>query len=243
MSLLAGETKYPFRLQSEQNNLTHIIRRHLETMPNVTLQFSSPVGRVEQGFEHVRISLPGTDRDHPIRARWVVAADGAQSNIRKSLGISLETTYDERFLVISTTHEFRDDFPDLAYVSYISDPEEWGVLLRTPDHWRALFPVQDDESDESTLSPTARDGSSFTANCAAAQPIRRTARFDLQGQHARSCHIRLGTHPARRRCSTRQQPARWDGDEQWHPRRLGRSRGHRCRADRHRFHSCRISLQ
>ncbi|MDV8069127.1 FAD-dependent monooxygenase [Rhodococcus sp. IEGM 1366] len=158
MSLLAGETKYPFRLQSEQNNLTHIIRRHLETMPNVTLQFSSPVGRVEQGFEHVRIFLPDTDRDHPIRARWVVAADGAQSNIRKSLGISFEgRTYDERFLVISTTHEFRDDFPDLAYVSYISDPEEWGVLLRTPNHWRALFPVQDDESDESALSPDAME--------------------------------------------------------------------------------------
>ncbi|MFZ2174915.1 MAG: isocitrate lyase/phosphoenolpyruvate mutase family protein, partial [Rhodococcus sp. (in: high G+C Gram-positive bacteria)] len=158
MSLLAAETKYPYRLQSEQNNLTLIIRNHLLTMPNVTLQYSSPVTRVEQGFEHVRIFLPDTDRDDPIRARWVIAADGAQSNIRKSLGISFEgRTYDERFLVISTTHEFRDDFQDLAYVSYISDPEEWGVLLRTPNHWRALFPVRDDETDEMALSPEAME--------------------------------------------------------------------------------------
>ncbi|GGL17396.1 FAD-dependent monooxygenase [Nocardia jinanensis] len=152
MGLLATETKYPYRLQSEQDNLTRIVRDVLVTMPNVTLRYSSPVVRVEQGDAHVRIFLPDTDRDRPVLARWLVAADGASSAIRKSLGISFEgSTYDERFLVISTTHEFRDDFPDLAYVSYISDPEEWGVLLRTPKHWRALFPIRDEESDEQAL--------------------------------------------------------------------------------------------
>ncbi len=158
MSLLAGETRFPYRLQSEQNNLTRIIFDVLATMPNVTLKFASPVARVEQADRHVRIHLEGADRDHPILARWLVAADGAQSPIRKSLGISFDgTTYDERFLVISTTHEFRDDFPDLAYVSYISDPDEWGVLLRTPNHWRALFPVRDDESDEHALGSDAME--------------------------------------------------------------------------------------
>jgi 2-polyprenyl-6-methoxyphenol hydroxylase-like FAD-dependent oxidoreductase len=156
MGLLAAETKYPYRLQSEQDNLTRIIRDVLVTMPHVTLRYSAPVVRVEQGDAHVRIFLSDTDRDHPIRARWLVAADGAGSAIRKSLGISFEgSTYDERFLVISTTHEFRDDFPDLAYVSYISDPEEWGVLLRTPKHWRALFPIRDEESDEQALEGAA----------------------------------------------------------------------------------------
>ncbi|CAM3224612.1 FAD-dependent monooxygenase [Nocardioides dubius] len=154
MSLLAGETAYPYRLQSEQNNLTQIIRRRLEQLPNVTLRFDSPVARVEVADRHVRIHLEGGDRDHPVLARWLIAADGAASPVRKSLGIAFEgTTYDERFLVISTTHEFRDDFPDLAYVSYISDPEEWGVLLRTPKHWRALLPVRDDETDEQAMAP------------------------------------------------------------------------------------------
>lgn len=154
MSLLAGETAYPYRLQSEQNNLTQIILRRLEQMPNVTLRFDSPVARVELADRHVRIHLEGGDRDAPILARWLIAADGAASPVRKSLGIAFEgTTYDERFLVVSTTHEFRDDFPDLAYVSYISDPVEWGVLLRTPKHWRALFPVRDDETDAEAMAP------------------------------------------------------------------------------------------
>ena len=49
MGLLSGETKYPYRIQSEQDNLTRIIHKVLVTMPNVTLRFSSPVVRVEQG--------------------------------------------------------------------------------------------------------------------------------------------------------------------------------------------------
>lgn len=154
MTLLEGETKYPYRLQSEQNNLTQIILRKLEQMPNVTLRFNAKVVRAERADRHVRIHLEGGHRDEPILAQWLIACDGASSPIRKSLGIAYEgTTYDERFLVISTTHEFRDDFPDLAYVSYIYDPTEWGVLLRTPNHWRALFPVTDAETDEEVMSP------------------------------------------------------------------------------------------
>lgn len=155
MTLLEGETKYPYRLQSEQNNLTQIILRKLEQMPNVTLRFNSKVVRAERADRHVRIHLEGGHRDEPILAQWLIACDGASSPIRKSLGIAFEgTTYDERFLVISTTHEFRDDLgEDLAYVSYIYDPTEWGVLLRTPNHWRALFPVTDAETDEEVMSP------------------------------------------------------------------------------------------
>ena len=48
--------------------------------------------------------------------------------------------------------EMADHLEDLAYVNYISDPEEWLVLLRTVDLWRALFPVGDDESDDEALS-------------------------------------------------------------------------------------------
>ena len=45
-----------------------------------------------------------------------------------------------------------DHLDGLAYVNYISDPDEWLVLLRTPDLWRALFPVDESESDAEALS-------------------------------------------------------------------------------------------
>ena len=45
-----------------------------------------------------------------------------------------------------------EHFDRLASVNYISDPDEWLVLLRTPGLWRALFPVGEDESDSEALS-------------------------------------------------------------------------------------------
>lgn len=154
MALLSGHTDFPFRIQNEQGTLTRIIRRELEKMEHVTLRFAAPVERVEMGRDCAYIYLPGDRREPSYHADWVIAADGAGSAVRQSLGIAFEgVTYPERFLVASTTHDFLEDFDDLAYVSYIYDPEDWGVLLRTPHHWRVLFPISEDEPDEVALSP------------------------------------------------------------------------------------------
>ncbi|MFJ6654320.1 FAD-dependent oxidoreductase [Microbacterium sp. NPDC091313] len=154
MALLAEDTEFPFRIQNEQGVLTRIIRRRLEAMPHVTLRFGAPVQRVENGRDCAYVFLPGDGREPSYRADWVIAADGAASSVRQSLGIAFEgVTYPERFLVASTTHDFLDDFDDLAYVSYVYDPDDWGVLLRTPQHWRVLFPIPEDESDEDAQHP------------------------------------------------------------------------------------------
>lgn len=154
MGLLAEDTRYPFRVQSEQSNITRIIRAELAAMPHVTLRFNAPVARVENGRSCAYVYLDGDERTPSYTADWVIAADGAGSAIRKSLGIAFEgVTYPEQFLVASTTHEFAGDFEDLAYVSYVYDPEDWGVLLRTPRHWRVLFPIDKDETDEEALNP------------------------------------------------------------------------------------------
>ena len=83
----------------------------------------------------------------------VIGADGAASAVRKSLGLTFDgMTYEDRYLVVSTPFEMADHLEDLAYVNYISDPDEWLVLLRTVDLWRALFPVGEHESDTEALS-------------------------------------------------------------------------------------------
>lgn len=154
MSVLSEDTPYPYRVQCEQSKLTRIIRRHLERMPNVTLRFGAPVQRAEIGTGCARLFLPGDTFEPSITADWVLAADGANSAVRRTLGIAFEgVTYPERFLVASTTHDFTADMPGLAPVSYIYDPDDWGVLLRTPSHWRVLFPIVDGQSDEEALAP------------------------------------------------------------------------------------------
>ena len=43
--------------------------------------------------------------------------------------------------------------PDLANISYMSDPREWYVLIRTARVWRALFPVDAALDDADVTSP------------------------------------------------------------------------------------------
>ncbi len=57
------------------------------------------------------------------------------------------------YLTLSTTFEFDKVVPDLVHVAYISDPDEWLVLLKTPTLWRVLFPTDASLSDEEMLAP------------------------------------------------------------------------------------------
>src|SRR5690606_22803002 len=88
-----------------------------------------------------------------LSGRYVIAADGARSAIRKALGIAFEGfTFPERFLVVSTPFEFAEPLPRLSLINYISDPEEWLVLLRVKEFWRVLLPTGADEDDATLLS-------------------------------------------------------------------------------------------
>ncbi|GLY29647.1 FAD-dependent oxidoreductase [Kineosporia sp. NBRC 101731] len=154
LGLLSDDTPFSYRLQCEQNKLTELIAAKLPSQPTATLRFGARVERVERNADSVSVYLPGDGRDPSYRADWVIATDGASSTVRKSLGVAFEGfTLPERFLVASTTFDLTEAFPGLALVSYVSDPDEWGVLLRTPRHWRVLMPVSPETPDDEALSP------------------------------------------------------------------------------------------
>ena len=147
---LADETRFPWRLQLEQNKLTRIIRPVLEAMDNVELRFGVRAAGAEDHGDHAALLVDGGER---IETEWLLGCDGANSMVRQSLGFGFDgVTFDERFLVMSTSYEFRESMPDLAHVAYVNDPDEWLVLLRTPDHWRVLMPVPADEPDDVAVS-------------------------------------------------------------------------------------------
>lgn len=151
MGVLAEDTAFPFRIQCEQHKLTRMIQPMLGWF-DVDLRFGHHTvdARVDDdGRARVTVEVDGGDQTVEIIAPWVIAADGAHSVIRDSLGIAFEgETYPENFLVVSTHLELQEHLPDLAYVNYVADPDEWLVLLRTPDQWRILFPVGPDEDPE-----------------------------------------------------------------------------------------------
>ena len=83
----------------------------------------------------------------------MIAADGARSAVRRSLGVEFEGfTYAELFWIASTDFPFEKTLTDIAYVNYIADPLEWLVLLRVPGLWRVLVPAPENSDNDKLLS-------------------------------------------------------------------------------------------
>ena len=151
---IADVTRHPFRLQCEQSKLTRILLNKLAKDPNFDIAFSSPVRQVDQDSGSVTVTIDREGRTDTQTGRWLIGADGARSDIRRSLAIEFEGfTWPERFLVVSTPFNFHNVIPDLVSVNYVADPQRWHFLLQIPQLWRIMFPVSSDESDELALSP------------------------------------------------------------------------------------------
>jgi 3-(3-hydroxy-phenyl)propionate hydroxylase len=163
LSVLRDETAFPYRLQCEQWKLTTVLRDRLGKDPEAEIMFGLRAVSVEQDADRVVLiakRLTGEDgngeangEEERLEGRFLIAADGAHSAIRIALGIPFEgMTIPERYLSLSTTFPFHKAIPDLANVAYLSDPDEWVTLLRTPSLWRVLLPTDAGESDEDMMT-------------------------------------------------------------------------------------------
>ncbi len=143
-------TAFPYRLQCEQFKLTRLIKDHYASNANLKIEFGSRIESCSQTQNGVELQIARPDGSVKTRqGLWLIGADGARSNVRRSLGIEFEGfTWAERFLVISTTYDFDALIPDLSSVSYVADPIQWHFLLRVPGVWRVMFPISPDVTDE-----------------------------------------------------------------------------------------------
>ena len=153
MALLAGDTNHPYRVQCEQFKLTRALRDEYVKIPGAEIRFAHRAAGVRQhdGGVSVEAETPGgTVR---VDGRYLIAADGARSAIRRAIGAEFEGfTYPELFLIASTDYPFENDLKDISYVNYIADPNEWLVLLRVIGLWRVLVPATDTEDRDRLLS-------------------------------------------------------------------------------------------
>ena len=146
---IADRTPFPFRLQCEQHHMSSLLTARLPDMPNAEVHFNTRVVAVEQDADGVTVTVETNRERAQIRAKFLIGADGAHSTIRKQIGVEFDGfTYDEKFLSLSTPFALESVVTDLANVNYISDPEEWLVLLRVPAFWRILVPADVTDSDE-----------------------------------------------------------------------------------------------
>lgn len=155
LGLLKDETAHPYRLQAEQWKLTEAARARLEADANADLITDIVVETVTQDADFVTVTARRkTGEVEQFRAPYLIGADGARSTVRKSTDVAFPgLTIPEIFLSLSTPFRYDLAIEGLADICYISDPEEWLVLLRTPTLWRVLFPTDPSLSDEAVLDP------------------------------------------------------------------------------------------
>ena len=195
LGMLRDDTGHPYRLQCEQWRLTRMLRDRLATNPDVAFVYDAKAVEVAQDADGVTLTIERPDGSRePVRGRFLVGADGASSAVRKSLGIGFEgETIPEIFLTLSTTFAFHDAIDDLTNIAYISDPEEWFVLLRTASLWRVLFPTDPSEPESRMMDP-ARIEQRLQA------VVPNPAGYELRHRTAYRVHERVAETYAKGRC-------------------------------------------
>mgnify|MGYP001162461613 FL=1 len=149
LGLLKDYTNHPYRLQAEQWKLTEAARKRLDESDLAQLITDISVISIDQNSDFVTVyAKRKTGEKEVYQTRFLIGADGARSTIRAETKVGFPgLTIPEIFLSLSTTFRYDQAIEGLADISYISDPDEWLVLLRTPTLWRVLFPTDPSLSD------------------------------------------------------------------------------------------------
>ena len=194
LGLLEGETAHPYRLQCEQWKLTRALRALVDNHPDAELITEIRAEDIAQDEDGVRVDARRDDGSREtFTGRYLIGADGARSVVRKALGVNFEgMTIPEIFLSLSTHFRYDQAIPDLANIAYVSDPEEWLVLLRTPSLWRVLLPTDPEQSEEEIMSPR-----NVEARLQAVLPTGEP--YDIVHKTAYRVHERVAEHYARGR--------------------------------------------
>ncbi len=153
LARLKGDTDHPYRLQCEQYKLVRTAAEMMAEYDHADVRMGSQVLGFKETGLGVNALVLENGEETVIEGSFMIGTDGANSRIRHASATQFEgLTYPERFLVVSTKFQFERVFDGLRWVNYVSDPDEWCVLLKTVDLWRVQFPTDENASEEELLS-------------------------------------------------------------------------------------------
>jgi 2-polyprenyl-6-methoxyphenol hydroxylase-like FAD-dependent oxidoreductase len=153
MSCLGDVTAYPFRLQCEQFQLTELLAAKLAEHPHCELRFGASLQSATADNEGVHIHYYDGGEPREKICDWLIAADGASSQVRKSMGLDFEgQTFPKTSITLVVEHPFEDDIPNLLGVNYVWLPDRHYSLMRLRDTWRFTYSPEQDQDIETALS-------------------------------------------------------------------------------------------
>lgn len=140
-----------YNLQQQYIEL-FLVEKALEN-PLIDIRWLSKVQDVSQDEEGVTISVETPQGNYEIRSDYVLAADGARSVVRKSLGLHLKgDAYEGRYVIVDVQMQL--DYPTerRAFFDPSSNPGLTILVHKQPDDiWRIDYQLDDDVDEEEEL--------------------------------------------------------------------------------------------
>ncbi|MCA3255792.1 MAG: FAD-dependent monooxygenase, partial [Alphaproteobacteria bacterium] len=156
VSMLAGDTAHPYRLQCEQHRLVRIASERIVAEPNADMRWGTRLTNLTQDAEGVTAAVETAAGPATIRARYLIGADGARSAVRDLIGLAFTGhTYPETTILAVTPTRFEDHLPGLSNVNYCWRTGTTFSLLRLRDFWRVSLYPEGEETIESAQEPDA----------------------------------------------------------------------------------------
>jgi len=153
MAHLSEVTAHPFRLQCEQFQLTELLAEKLAKQPLCELRLGATLQSVIPGESQVTVQYQSAGEDSVNVCDWLIAADGASSQVRKSLGLHFDgQTFPKTSITLVLEYPFEDDIPNLLGVNYVWLPDRHYSLMRLRDTWRLTYSPEQDQDIETALS-------------------------------------------------------------------------------------------
>jgi 3-(3-hydroxy-phenyl)propionate hydroxylase len=136
--------------------LTRLADAKAQSTPNLLVQYGSELTHLDQDTQGTTATISTPNGTEQIRARYLIAADGARSICRKLTGMTFTgETYPETTILATTTFKFEEVLPELSNVNYVWCKDGTFSLLRLPSIWRCSLYSDPDETVEQALEPHA----------------------------------------------------------------------------------------
>jgi 3-(3-hydroxy-phenyl)propionate hydroxylase len=143
LALLKDDTPHPYRLLCPQDWLVRTLFEHVRAR-QAEVAFGAHVTAVRQTSEAVQVEFERDGKKELVEAEYLVAADGAGSVVRASLGVTFEEQAKAvRVVQVMTNYDLTRALPKLLAETYVMDPRTPFVLTHLTGSWRALLPIPD----------------------------------------------------------------------------------------------------
>jgi 3-(3-hydroxy-phenyl)propionate hydroxylase len=151
----AEEYARPPMVNISQSVAEQILVDRVAAEPNISLHWQTRFVGCRRDGDLVSVEVETPDGTQQLQAQWLVAADGARSNVRDALGLSLSgTSYEGRY-VIADIH-WPTDRPTerLVWFDPASNPGATIIMHRQPDDiWRVDYQLGPQDDAEAEVRP------------------------------------------------------------------------------------------